>query len=184
MKWGWLMASAILPAGPLMAADHSPFDGIPGIRFEYYEVEGRTPREIYQSMEASAPRGGEGLAQTIWGIDVNWHEATHGSVCRVRDPRTRLSIRVVLPKLRQDEEPTRAGLAFWRATRKGLEIHEAGHARIAWDHRDDFNQAALSASCRSIDRVAREIQAKIAALQEAYDRDTDHGRRQTPGSGD
>ena len=178
--WNWLAALALLWARPLLAGETSAFDGIPDIRFQYYAIEGRTPREIYESMRTRAPIGGDGLALTTWEISVDWREETRGSTCRVLDPRTRMAISVLLPRLRAGEELTPAGASFWRATLKGLEIHEAGHARIAWNHRDDFNRVALNASCRSIDRVAKENQARIEAIQQAYDRDTDHGRKQTP----
>lgn len=172
--------SALASASPLMAGNSSPFDGIPGIRFRYYAVGGRTPLEIYRSMSERGPDDGEALARTTWEMSVNWHEATRGAVCRVDEPRTRMSITVLLPRLERSDELTREGLAFWRATIRGLEIHEAGHARIAWDHREDFNRVALRASCKTIDRVARAVQGRIEAIQQAYDRDTDHGRKQTP----
>lgn len=174
------MVLAIWPAAAAAARDPLSFEGIPGIKFEYYDVAGRTPGEIYSSMVRRAPKGSEGMAQTRWRIDVNWHEATRGSVCRVVEPRTRLSITVLLPRLVREDEATPEGRAFWRATIKGLRIHEAGHARIAWDHRDDFNRAAVKGRCKTIQRLATNIQASISAIQNAYDRDTDHGRRQTP----
>jgi predicted secreted Zn-dependent protease len=180
MKWGWLAASAALPASMLMAAGPSPFDGIPDIGFEYYEVEGRTPQEIYESMRARAPRKSEGLAHTIWNFDVTWEEARHGTACRVVEPSTRMSIRIILPRLTETAGLTPAGRSYWRKISGDLEAHEAGHARIAWEHRDDFNRAALRASCASVERIARDVRARIDAIQRAYDRDTDHGRRQTP----
>ena len=180
MKWMWLLAPALLLAGRAQAVDWALFEGMPGIRFQYYEVEGRTAREIYDAMRARAPRGTDGLAQTIWQIDVDWHEQTRGSTCRVLDPRTKLSMTVILPRLRQVEGMTPEAFRYWRATRRGLEIHEAGHARIAWDHRDDFNRAAQEASCKSITQVAKVTQERIEALQQEYDRVTDHGRNQTP----
>jgi predicted secreted Zn-dependent protease len=180
MTWRWLALSVLGLASPLFAAASSPFDGIPGIRFQYYAVAGGTPLEIYRSMGERGPDGGEALARTTWEMSVTWHEAKRGSVCRVDEPRAHMAITVLLPRLEESDELTPEGLAFWRATRKGLEIHEAGHARIAWEHRDDFNRAAAAAGCRSIQRVAKETQARIEAIQQAYDRDTNHGRNQTP----
>jgi predicted secreted Zn-dependent protease len=180
MKRAWLLAPALFMAGQAKAVDTALYEGIPDIRFEYYDVEGRTGREIYQSMRDRAPGTGDGLAQTVWQIDVNWHEQTRGSSCRVIGPRTNLSITVILPRLRQIEDMTPEAMRFWRATRRGLEIHEAGHARIAWDHRDDFNRAALKASCKSIKQVAKTTQDRIVAIQQEYDRVTNHGRSQTP----
>jgi len=179
---GLLAVPVLTVAAPLSPADISPFAGIPGIRFEHYDVEGRTPQEIYASMHARAPRdadGAQGLGRTSWQMDVHWRESRRGSSCTVSEPVVRMSISVLLPRLRTSPV-TPDGLAFWRASLRGLEIHEAGHARIAWDHRDDFKRAANHAKCKSIDTVARQTHARIAALQQAYDRETGHGRTQTP----
>ncbi len=168
-------------ASPLTAAEPSPFEGIPRLKFEYYDVEGRAPAEIYASMRARAPRngGGDGMARTAWSIKVGWRESRYGSRCSVADPQTSLSITILLPRL-VTKDVTAQGRDFWRRTRHGLEIHEAGHARIAYQHRDDFNMAARGASCDSIKRLAERTQARIAALQEVYDRDTRHGMKQIP----
>lgn len=182
VRLGWLAVPALLMTVPLPAAYPSPFAGIPGIRFEYYDVEGRTAQEIYASMRARAPRdgdGAQGLGRTSWQIDVNWRESRRGSSCTVSEPVVRMSISVLLPRL-TTSAVTPQGLAFWRASLRGLEIHEAGHARIAWDHRDDFKRAATHGKCKSIQSVARQTHARIAALQQAYDRETGHGTTQTP----
>lgn len=174
-------ALLLLAVAPIGAAA-SPYAGIPGIRFEYYDIEGNTPLEIHDSMRARSPmrrNGTEGLGRTTWQMNVTWRESTRGGQCRVSEPRTRLSIAVLLPRL-VTANPSAEGLAYWRAVRQGLDIHEAGHARIAWEHRNDFNRAALRAGCKSIHQVAKASHARIAALQAAYDRKTDHGRLQTP----
>ncbi len=183
MKVRWLAAAALFLAAPLMSAAGSPFAGIPGIRFEYNEIEGDTPAQIYASMRERSPMvqgGSMGLGRTTWQMDVHWRERRQGSTCTVSEPVTRMSIIVLLPRLSRASNPTPRGLAYWRATRQGLEIHEAGHARIAWVHRDDFNRAAGKASCKSIQQVAQASQARIGALQAAYDRETRHGQLQTP----
>jgi len=168
-------------ASPLSAAEPSPFQGIPRLKFEYYDVEGRTPAEIYASMRARAPRSGdgEGMARTAWSIKVGWRESRSGSRCLVASPQAILSITILLPRL-VTRSVTPQGLAFWRRSRQGLEIHEAGHARIAYDHRGDFEVAARDAGCDSISRLAQQTQARVAALQEAYDRETRHGMTQIP----
>ena len=182
MRAQWLAAAALLFATALPAAQPSPYDGIPGIRFEYYDIEGSTPAEIHASMRARSPMarsGSMGLGRTTWQMDVTWRESRRGSTCRVSGPKAGMAISVLLPRL-TTRTLTREGLAYWRATLRGLDIHEAGHARIAWDHRNDFYRAAEGASCRSIAQIAKKFQTRVSALQAAYDRDTDHGRKQTP----
>ncbi|KRB86841.1 Zn-dependent protease [Sphingomonas sp. Root710] len=177
------VTALVLMPMPAMAAGPSPFDGIPGVTFEYHDVEGLTAADIYASMKARAPAGasdGGGIAKTAWNLKVGWREVRRGKSCDVSDPLSSLSITVHLPRLINQHEVTPEGLAFWRAAIAGLEIHEAGHARIAWEHRNDFNRAALKASCNSVRKVAEQTQVRIDAIQRAYDRDTKHGITQMP----
>ncbi|KQX20122.1 MULTISPECIES: DUF922 domain-containing protein [unclassified Sphingomonas] len=164
----------------------SPFAGMPNVIFQYYDVEGRTPAEIYQSMRARAPQtdDGDGVARTAWHIRAGWRQSRRGDDCEVADPMTSLSITVVLPRLATTEGVTPEALDYWERTMRGLEIHEAGHARIAIDHRRDFVTAAAEASCGSIKDVARRTQERIEEIQEDYDRRTRHGITQIPGAGE
>lgn len=178
-----LAIALLLLSTPVMAADPSPFDGIPNLKFDYHDVEGRTSAEIYASMKARAPSGasdGGGIARTAWHIKVGWREVRRGDHCAVSDPLSSLSTTIHLPQLINLPEVSAEGLAFWRSAITGLEIHEAGHARIAWEHRNDFNRAAQNASCRTVRRIAEQTQARIEAIQAAYDRETQHGVTQTP----
>lgn len=162
----------------------SPFAGMPNVKFQYYDVEGRTPAEIYQSMRARAPQKGDGVAHTAWHIRVGWRQARRGDGCEVADPITSLSIAVTLPRLVTSDGVTPQATDFWERTMRGLEIHEAGHARIAIDHRHDFVKAAAEADCGSIKDVAKRTQERIEAIQEDYDRRTRHGITQIPGPGE
>ena len=177
-----LLAGLLAAPSPLLAAG-DPFGGIPNLKFQYYDVEGRTPAEIYASMRARAPQKGDGVAHTAWHMRVGWQEVRRGSACRVSDARSSLSILVVLPRL-VTREVSRAGLDYWRRTLNGLEIHEAGHARIAHDHRDDFSRAGEGASCHDIRTIAAKVQARIEKIQADYDRDTKHGISQIAKAGD
>lgn len=164
--------------------DTSPFAGMPNVTFQYYDVEGRTPAEIYQSMRARAPQKGDGVAHTAWHIRVGWRQSRRGDTCEVADPITSLSITVTLPRLATADGVTPQATDFWERTMRGLEIHEAGHAKIAIDHRYDFVKAAAKATCGSIKDVAKRTQEKIEEIQEDYDRRTRHGITQIPGAGE
>lgn len=180
----WIAAGLIAFASPALAAEASPFDGIPNIKFDYYDIEGRTAAEIYASMRARAPRKGDGVAVTSWRLHAGWGEIRRGSRCEIENPATSLSIVVLLPRLITTEGVTDEGLAFWQSALRGLEIHEAGHARIAYDHRGDFAAAARKANCGSIKAVAARTQARIEKIQEDYDRETRHGMTQMPPIGE
>jgi predicted secreted Zn-dependent protease len=180
MRRAWLLVFALLAADPLSAAEPAPFEGISGLRFEYYEVEGRTRREIYNSLMARGPNNGQ-----HWGITRSqsrdrWRTMTQGSSCRVVDAETSLSITVLLPRHIEPDELSEDVWEFWRGISDRIRRHEAGHARIAWNHRNDFKRAAAKASCRSIDRVAKEVGDNVRALQKAFDAETDYGRKGAP----
>jgi predicted secreted Zn-dependent protease len=162
----------------------SPFAGMPNVKFQYYDVEGRSPAEIYRSMRARAPQKGDGVAHTAWHIRVGWRQARRGDDCEVADPITSLSITVTLPRLVSTVGVTPQATEFWERTMRGLEIHEAGHARIAIDHRHDFVKAAARATCGSIKDVAKRTQGRIEEIQEEYDRRTRHGIAQIPAAGE
>ena len=181
--WSFALLLAIISAPPALAADTLPFDGIPNLKFAYYDVEGRTSAEIYSSMKARAPSGardGSGVARTDWHIKVGWREVRRGRHCAVSDPLSSLSITIHLPRLIDMPNVSAEGMAFWRSAIAGLEIHEAGHARIAWEHRNDFNRAAQKADCKTVRGIAEQTKARIVAIQAAYDRETRHGITQTP----
>ena len=180
MKRGWMLAPALFAAAPLMAAEPLPFDGISGLRFEYYEIEGSTRREIYNSLMARGPNNGQHWGITRSQTRDRWRTLTQGSSCRVVDPQTTLTITVLLPRHRREDELSEEVGQFWRAIRERIRIHEAGHARIAWDHRNDFRIAAAKANCRTITKVGEEVGNRIRALQQAFDAETDYGRKGAP----
>ena len=179
----WLGLTLFFAAPLLAAAEDDPFAGIPNVKFRYYEVEGRTPAEIYASLRARAPQRDDGVANTAWHMRVGWQEARRGSGCTVSDPMASLSITVMLPRL-VTSPLSRDAADYWRRTLRGLEIHEAGHARIALAHRNDFAEAGEGASCRDIHAIAARVQAKVEKIQADYDRDTDHGISQIPSPGE
>lgn len=177
IAWMFLLAAASTPP------PDNPFAGIPNVKFQYYDVEGRTPAEIYASLRARSPESGDGVARTAWHMRVGWQENRRGSRCRVVDPMASVSMVVLLPRL-VTREVSREAAGFWRRTIRGLEIHEAGHARIAYAHRGDFSEAGEGASCDEIRAIAERVQARVEKIQDDYDRATDHGIRQIPKPGE
>lgn len=165
-------------------ADPSLFAGIPNIVYEYYDVEGRTPAEIYGSMRARAPTGGTSVAATRWHIRAGWQETWRGKTCFVDSPLTKLSIRIIFPRLVVRDDQSEESLAFWKRARRGLELHESGHAHIAFDHRNDFTKAAQNLRCDQVRAVAAKTQKRIEKIQAAYDRKTNHGTAQIPPAGE
>lgn len=180
MNRGWMLALALLASPPLIAAEPSPFEGISGLRFEYYEIEGSTRREIYNSLMQRGPNNGQHWGITRSQTRDRWRTFTQGSSCRVVEPETTLTITVLLPRHSREDELSEDVRQFWYGIRERIRIHEAGHARIAWDHRNDFRRAAAKANCRTIKKVGEEVGNRIRALQKAFDEETDYGRKGAP----
>jgi len=171
-----------IPASARTGDAPAAFAGIPGISFQYYEVEGRDEQEIYAALQARgirSPDGQSATGVTRWGFQFRWGEHRDGNGgCRTYNPRAELIIGVILPRLRDaDGLPPRAR-AWWGRYQRTIERHEAGHARIAWDHRDDFLRAGNGVRCADIKDIGNRVLARITALQQDYDRATEHGRKQ------
>jgi predicted secreted Zn-dependent protease len=177
--------TALAFAGAGMAAPPpaipAAFAGMPPIDFRYYDVAGRDEREIQVALLRSAmrrPDGSTASGLTAWTLQNHWGEYSDQRGCRIRDARADLRMTVTLPRLKNaDRLPPRA-IAWWAGYQRTIERHEAGHARIAIDHAGDFARAAEGARCADIERISQKVMAKIVALQDDYDRVTQHGQTQ------
>jgi predicted secreted Zn-dependent protease len=177
MAGGLAIGVGMQPA-PAQAAD--PFAGIPNISFRYYEVRGTTSEQINASIRERGPESddGGGAGSTDYRIGYNWGERRNGSRCQVIDPAADFAAIVHLPRLTDVEklsEPVRAG---WRKLIAVLRTHEAGHARIAYDHVDEVRAAVAAAPCGKEQAWGKAVLDRIYRLQVDYDRRTSHGLAQ------
>jgi predicted secreted Zn-dependent protease len=172
-----LLAAALQPA-PAQARD--PFAGIPNLSFRYYEVRGTNSEQINASMRARGPHSddGGGAGSTDYRIGYSWGEKRLGSRCQVIDAAAAFAAIVDLPRLVDEatlSEPVQLG---WRKLMATLRTHEAGHARIAYDHADEVRAAVAGARCGKEKARARVALDRIYRLQLDYDRRTSHGLAQ------
>jgi predicted secreted Zn-dependent protease len=157
------------------------FSGMPGIVFRYYDLFGTNDRMLTIAANSirlrapGTPGGATGL--TTWSARMGWKQQDR-PVCRITQPRTALTIVVTLPRLAEPDRLAPETFQRWRAYIRTIERHEAGHARIALAHSRDFERAAANASCANIKAIAQATQQRIVALQDDYDRRTQHGRNQ------
>lgn len=172
---GGFAAAAPPPAIP------AAFAGMPAIDFRYYDVGGRDEREIHAALQRSAMRRPDGsLASglTAGSLQNHWRQETDRRGCRVRDARADLKMTVTLPRLAGADRLSPRALAWWREYQARIERHEAGHVRIAIDHAGDFAAAANGVRCADVQRIAQRVLSRISALQNDYDRVTQHGQLQ------
>lgn len=183
-------AAFILAAAPLCAQEADPvpaaFAGLPGIRFDYYDVRGTTQAELATALREAAQTT-PGLTEagkppaagrTRWKADFAWDVQRRTGLCRTRSPRTTMTVIVILPRLAEPGRVSPAARAAWQDYIAGIERHEAGHARIAFAHVRDFESEAYGAPCDRIKAIGQRIVDRIVALQEDYERRTDYGRAQ------
>jgi predicted secreted Zn-dependent protease len=176
-----LPAAAIglaLQAPPAQAKD--PFAGIPNVSFRYYEVRGTDSDQINTSMHSRGPHNatGDGAGSTDYRIGYSWGETRIGSRCRVTNAKAGFAAIVLLPQLADEDkesEPVRLG---WIRLMAALRRHEAGHARIAFEHVDDVTAAVAAAPCGKERARGEAALARIYKLQRDYDRRTRHGLAQ------
>ncbi len=169
------LALLMPPASSAFAGSGDPFAGIPNITFQYYNVSGRDPRAIRVSMNAERPDdphdGKPDDAVTIWTYHWSYREGPEGCEGKVK-----FSARVILPRLRG--RVSAAVAARWRAYMARLQIHEAGHARIAYARMGEIKDAFRGASCAVADRRVSAILDEVRQDNAEYDRQTNHGMRQ------
>ncbi len=177
-----MVAAAALPASA-SAAQPIPraFAGLPPITFRYYDVHGETQETIFASVRAAAlgtDPDAPTSALTQWSPRFSWDTTTGPGGCFTRSPRVDMEVIVTLPRLANADKASPQALAAWKAYMAVIERHEAGHARIAFAHADDFAREALGARCEQMRPIGQRIIDRITALQEDYERRTQHGRAQ------
>lgn len=150
----------------------------------YYEVTGLSPDHLMQSFMAR-PNPAV-MATTRAGISTRYDFAFGNGQCRLMQVELMLDIDLTYPRWREEERGPAAMRQEWTRFMAALEVHEEGHV-------DLFREAAnrLSTrlseirpadSCQTISRrVAEEkdrFDREITAIQDAYERQTGHGRTQ------
>jgi predicted secreted Zn-dependent protease len=175
------VAFLALAASPAGAQATDAFAGVPNLSFRYYPVAGTDAASLRQSIDAGRPtdpHGGEPVdAGTDWAIRWRW-PARRGGGCDLAQARVTFRATVTLPRLAEGTTLPPTLLDAWTRYMTALELHEAGHARYAYDHRGEVAAAIRGATCRTADRRARAALAAITAHDLAYDRDTQHGQSQ------
>jgi predicted secreted Zn-dependent protease len=150
-----------------------------------YLVQGVSSEEIRRSMLRSGPRDGAGnprFAATEWTVEWRWKQGAKGDVdadsislsCRAT---------MLLPRYVPEGEESQEVAAKWLDFARRLERHEYNHLehvrRIAPEIRDrilraDRRSGGLSPA--QANRIAHRVVREMRSLDEAYDRETNHGR--------
>jgi predicted secreted Zn-dependent protease len=174
MLAGGLATSAVaMPAAPARTAD--PFAGIPNLSFRYYDVPGTTSAQINAVLAKGGPHG---AGSTDYRITYHWGHQRTGSRCSVVNVRVSFAAIIRLPRPANEAILSEPVLLGWRTLDRTLRQHEAGHARIAYDHRNLVRTAVAAAPCGQEEARGERALSRILRLQRNYDRRTQHGLAQ------
>jgi predicted secreted Zn-dependent protease len=153
---------------------------LPDLALVGYEVEGRSPRSVRDSIDRRRPADpSDGVrhdARTRWNYRTQWRNGPDGR-CLPATATVTLSITMILPDLASREQLSAREQAGWDAYFTALIAHERNHGRIAAAGREQM-QAAMRTSpdCDAMTAVIRTTNAEVADASREYDRQTDHGR--------
>lgn len=156
-------------------------------RIEYYLVDGSTPEELRQQLAARGPmgRGGNVAAITRHTLSMQYWRRQVGDVCEAYGIRVDVDVTIHLPRWRPRQAPPPALSEQWRRLEHGLRIHEQGHRDNGIDAARELDARlrgiASAPDCRTLksafDAARRDVRQALQAREDAFDRETDHGRR-------
>lgn len=180
--WSLAFAACALACPSLGAAEVRVSE-----RTEYYLLDGATPDELRRQLVQRGPvgRAGSVAAITRHALSVQYWRRQTGDVCEAYGIRVEMEITMRLPRWRPRQAPVPGLTEQWETLEHGLRVHELGH-------RDNGVEAAHSLGARlrelrtapdcqalkaAFDAARREVRQALQAREDAFDRDTDHGRR-------
>jgi len=163
-------------------------------KLENYNIRGRNSAELRAAMNAKGPLnkelGKRFDARTDWAIDwtsYKWDKAlADKGIYRLSQWTIQLKVKVILPRW----ENTNDGLPFerrrWQVYQARLQLHEAGHVKLAERTAAALNEAFPTISFfpsrkkleEAIRVSAEKILSKHSAFHSDYDRRTRHGKTQ------
>lgn len=144
-----------------------------------YEVEGRTSRDVRQSLNQRRPTDASGArhdAVTSWRFQIEWATDASGE-CVPSTVTVWPVISITLPALK--DEHRRAGRLqqAWMRYLRRLEIHERHHAHLITMGAAQMQTEMRSASsCGDMVRASDRWRSEILKANSDYDERTDHGR--------
>jgi predicted secreted Zn-dependent protease len=153
----------------------------------WYDVDARAHATLRQALDAASPIRREGKTYhgyTEWRIEwrYRWRQGADG-LCRITSVRTHLEAQVTLPRLTGASAAQRETFARYL---ERLRAHEMGHVALAREAAREIDRGiaglAPMRDCQSLDQRAStlgyERLRQARERERAYDRRTDHGRRE------
>jgi len=150
VRFSVLLSLALAASAALarQTPDPDPLAGVPNVELVYYDVSGKNAAAIRKDMNAKRPVDADGRPF------------------------------ITRPRLADEATASKGLLERWRRYYRALTEHEAGHANLAYEHRDDVLSAIKGATCETAQAAGQAALDRIRALQRDYDARTRHGATQ------
>jgi predicted secreted Zn-dependent protease len=178
----WALSISLLAA---------PVAGEPLARMHtsYYYIDGPSAAVLAAQLDQTGPVGSDGkhyAGRTRWDIQWKFRHQQQGITCSLKDVAVAVGIAQTLPKWRGEDKGAPGLKAHWSRFIDALQRHEEGHKEHGLKAGRQIEAAVLAvkpaSNCEDLEAAAnaaaQAIVAKFQALDEEYDRKTDHGRNQ------
>jgi len=140
------------------------------VREETFAIFGRSPGEIYQSLNQRGPASG---GRIVWGLhswrfdwDTRW--ARTETSCRVADLDLRMSTEITMPRWTQRAGAPLELQEMWEEFELLLREHEEAHREFAIEAVRDLHRAILSVEAPDCETASRRIRAQTDVIMERY----------------
>jgi len=178
----WALALSLL-AAPVAA------EPLARVHTSYYYIDGPSAAVLAAQLDQIGPVGSDGkhyAGRTRWDIQWKFKHQQQGITCSLKDVVVAVGISRTLPKWRGEDKGAPSLKAHWSRFIDALQRHEEGHKEHGLMAGRQIEAAVLAvkpaSNCEDLEAAAnaaaQAIVAKFQALDEEYDRKTDHGRRQ------
>ena len=175
----WILCAACLMSVAGSAAVAQPeLSAIPHLSVHYYDVEGKTARQVRAQLNRLGPIDSYEQrhmdAVTLWKFDWTW-PGRGTPACDLSSAQVSYRIDLTLPRLAITDETPRAVQLKWNIYLNALTEHELGHVNFVVEHAPDVLAAIKSSSCLTADQAAHRVLDTITRHDVEYDSETDHG---------
>ena len=153
----------------------------------YYDVDGATVAELGASLRERSPstERPKFFGVTEWEVNAEYRWVERATGCTIEDAVVRLVVRTHLPRWRPRGVVDLHLHRAWKEFARNLDTHEAQHRRLIGEAGESLRWRLVSLrepSCRTMkaaaDRVIAAVLWEGTTRNEAYDRETEHGRTQ------
>jgi predicted secreted Zn-dependent protease len=155
----------------------------------YYYIDGPSATVLAAQLDQNGPSLADGkryAGKTRWDVQWKFRHQQQGTVCSMKEVAVAVGIAQILPKWRGESKGAAALKARWTSFVEALRRHEDGHKEHGLKAAREIEAVILAvkpaSNCEDLGAAANvaaeAIVEKYQALDEEYDRKTDHGRNQ------